>query len=204
VRDATAQYSPEKMRKKKETKNVKLGANVALLIIDVITDFEFEDGDKLFPHATEMAPRLAALKKKVKANNLPVIYINDNFGKWQEDFKSMLKACLKPSAKGRKFVQLLKPDADDYYILKPQRSAFYLSALESLLENLKVKKLILTGLTTDICILFSANDAHMRNYQLIIPQDCVCAITPEIHDGAVKFIERTLKADMTPSDQLRF
>jgi nicotinamidase-related amidase len=178
------------------------GRKTALLIIDVITDFEFEDGDKLLIQASRMAPHLARFKKKAKAAGMPVIYINDNFGKWQEDFKTILKHCLKASAKGKKFVEQLKPDKDDYYILKPQRSAFHLSALELLLENLGVETLILTGLTTDICILFTGNDAYMRNYNICIPRDCVCAITPKIHKKALEFIERVLKADTTAAGEL--
>jgi nicotinamidase-related amidase len=177
------------------------GGKTALLIIDVITDFEFEDGDRLLVQALRMAPNLAKFKKKARAAGIPVIYINDNFGKWQEDFKTILKHCLKASAKGKKFVESLKPDKDDYYILKPQRSAFYLSALELLLENLGVENLILTGLTTDICILFTGNDAYMRNYNILVPKDCVCAITPEIHEKALEFIERVLKADTTSADR---
>jgi len=177
-------------------------SQVALLIIDVVTDFKFEDGDKLLVQAMHMAPHLAELKKKVKAANIPVIYINDNFGKWQEDFKTTLKYCLRSSSKGKNFVDLLKPDNDDFYILKPHRSAFYTTALEVLLQNLGVSKLILTGLTTDICILFTANDAYMRSYELFIPQDCVCAITPQINKSSLQFISRVLKADVKLSDKI--
>jgi nicotinamidase-related amidase len=190
------------MRQKNKNEKIS-GEKTALLIIDVVTDFEFKDGNKLLTQALRMAPHLAELKTKARTAGIPVIYINDNFGKWQEDFKTILKRCLK-SAKGKEFVELLKPAKDDYYILKPQRSAFYQSALELLLENLEIKTLILTGLTTDICITFTGNDAYMRNYNILVPKDCVCAITPEIHGKALKFIERVLKADTTSSDQLNY
>jgi nicotinamidase-related amidase len=192
------------MVQKQKKKEAAAAGKTALLMIDVVTDFEFEDGDKLLIQALRMAPHLARFKKKVKEAAIPVIYINDNFDKWQEDFKTILKHCLKASGKGKEFVELLKPDKDDYYILKPQRSAFYLSALELLLENLGVETLILTGLTTDICILFTGNDAHMRQYNILVPKDCVCAITPEIHKKALELIERVLKADTTSSKQLSF
>ena len=132
------------------------------------------------------------------------VIINDNFGKWQEDFKTILRHCLKASSPGNKFVELLKPDKNDYYILKPQRSAFYLSALELLLEKLAIETLILTGLTTDICIPFTGNDAYMRDHKILVPKDCVCANTPAIHNTALEFIKRILKADTTPSHRLNF
>ncbi len=177
-------------------------SKAALLMIDVINDFAFPGGDKLLAQALKMAPVLAELKKSARAAGIPAIYINDNFGKWQEDFKTLVRHCLKSAAKGRKFVELLKPDKKDYYILKPQRSAFYRTALDLLLENLGASSLIVTGLTTDICILFSANDAYMRDYKLFIPRDCVCAMTPKINKDTLGFIRQNLKADTGASGKL--
>lgn len=177
-------------------------SKAALLMIDVINDFAFPGGDKLLAQALKMAPVLAELKKNARAAGIPAIYINDNFGKWQEDFKTSVRHCLKSAAKGRKFVEQLKPDKEDYYILKPQRSAFYRTALDLLLDNLGASSLIVTGLTTDICILFSANDAYMRGYKLLIPQDCVCAVSPKTNKDILKFIKQNLKADIGASGKL--
>jgi len=174
-------------------------AKAALLLIDVITDFDFEDGDKLLKYALPMARRLSKLREAAKKAGIPVIFVNDNFGNWQEDFKTIVKHFLRPAAKGREIVRLLKPDEDDYYILKPHRSAFYSTSLMLLLENLGVKTLILTGITTDICILFSANDAYMRGFRLWIPQDCVSAVKTAYTKSAISFIERVLKADIRAS-----
>src|ERR1041384_6603929 len=89
------------MAQKSKKKEKNAGGKTALLIIDVVTDFEFEDGDKLLVQALRMAPHLVGFKKKARAAGIPVIYINDNFGKWQEDFKTILKHCLRASAKGK-------------------------------------------------------------------------------------------------------
>lgn len=187
---------------KPEPKHPSENSKTALLLIDVITDFEFEDGDKLLKHTLPMAKRLARLKAEVKNAGIPAIYVNDNFGKWQEDFRSMAQAYCMPEAKGRKVVETLKPELDDYYILKPHRSAFYSTSLMLLLSNLNVRKLIVTGITTDICILFTANDAYMRGFELFVPQDCVAAVKPAYSKSSLEFIERVLKADTTPSDDL--
>ena len=177
-------------------------SEIALLLIDVISDFEFEDGEKLLTNALPAAKRLAELKRRAKSHGIPVIYVNDNFGKWQEDFKAMVAEILAGKSRGREIVEIMKPDEDDFYVLKPQRSAFFSTTLELLLENLGVKKLIMGGVSTDICILGSANDAYMRDYDLIIPRDCVAAAEQRYSGEALDLMERTLNADTTPSAEL--
>ncbi len=178
--------------------------STAVILLDLITDFEFDDGDELLRRTIPVARRIAALKTRAKKAQAPVIYINDNFGKWQEDFKTMAGHFSRPEAKGRTVVNLLQPDPDDYYVLKPHRSAFYSTSLELLLRDLKVKRLIITGITTDICVLFTANDAYMRGFELHIPRDCVAAVKPAHSKQAMEFIERVLKADTRASQQLTF
>lgn len=176
----------------------------ALLLIDVISDFEFEDGGELLKNTLPAARNLAPLKKRARQAKIPVIYVNDNFGKWQSDFKKLLKHCLSDSVKGCEISNLLKPDDDDYFVLKPKHSGFYSTTLDLLLDYLQTKTLILTGVTADICILFTANDAYMRDYNLLVPRDCVASVKPEQNDYALEYIERVLKADIKPSTEIDF
>ena len=179
-------------------------SNVALLLIDVISDFEFEDGAKLFKYALPMAKKLAALREKAKKAEVPIIYVNDNFGKWQSNFKNLLEHAIHEKVRGSEIVKLLKPDEEDYFVLKPKHSGFYSTTLDILLEHLQCKTLVLTGVTTDICILFTANDAYMRDYKLIVPRDCVAAVEKEENQHALKHIKRVLKADIRPSNTIDF
>lgn len=190
-------------RRKPESGRVP-AAETTLILIDVITDFDFEDGDELLRRALPMARRLARLKERAKRAGVPVVYVNDNFGKWQEDFKTMSDHFMRPAAKGRKVVELLRPEPDDYYVLKPHRSAFYSTTLELLLRELKARRLTITGVTTDICILFTANDAYMRGFDLYIPSDCVAAVRPAYSKQAMEFIKRVLKADTRRSTEITF
>lgn len=193
------------MEKGKKTGNRRLKVNeTALILLDVVTDFEFEDGDQLLKQTLKVAPRLAALKSSARRAGVPVIYVNDNFGKWQEDFKTMSDHFARPAAKGGEVVRLLAPAKDDYYVLKPHRSAFYSTTLELLLRDLKARTLIITGVTTDICVLFTANDAYMRGFELHIPSDCVAAVKPAFTKQAMNFIERVLKADVRKSTEIIF
>jgi nicotinamidase-related amidase len=179
-------------------------SKIALLLIDVISDFEFEDGKELFKFALPVAQCIAALKKRAQKDGIPVIYINDNFGNWRDDFQKIVNSCLTENVRGCEIVKLLKPEAEDYFVLKPKHSAFYSTTLDLLLEELNVETLILAGFSTDICILFTANDAYMRGYQLCVPEDCVAAVEPEENIHSLKYIERVLKADIHNSSEIVF
>ena len=179
-------------------------AEVALLLIDVINDLEFSSGKELLKHALPMAEKLAALKRRAKQAKVPVIYVNDNFGKWQSDFNSVLRHCLEEDVCGKPVAELLKPEVDDYFVLKPKHSGFFSTTLDTLLDYLQVKTLILTGLTGDICVLFTANDAHMRDFHLVIPSDCVASSDADENLHALEHMQRVLKADTRPSDEINF
>jgi nicotinamidase-related amidase len=177
-------------------------ADVALLLIDVINDLEFEEGAELLEHALPMAESIAAIKKRAKAAGVPAIYVNDNFGKWQSDLRRLINHCLDNDVRGRSIVELLKPEDDDYFVLKPKHSGFFSTTLDVLLDYLQVKTLILTGLAGNICILFTANDAYMRDFHLVIPSDCVASNRVEDNEYALRQMEAILKADIRPSTEL--
>ncbi len=179
-------------------------SNVALLLIDVISDFEFVDGEKIFRFAVPMAKKIAALKKKAKKHKVPCVYVNDNFGKWQSDFNILLEHSLDKKFRGAGIAKLLKPLEDDYFVLKPKHSGFYSTTLDILLNYLQCNTLILTGIATNICILFTANDAYMRDFNLVIPSDCVAANEMSENEDTLNYIEKYLKADVLPSAKINF
>jgi nicotinamidase-related amidase len=176
--------------------------NAALLIIDMINALDFEGAEQLFPRALRAAERIAALKARAREAGLPVIYVNDNFGKWRSDFKALLERCLKPGVRGRPLAELLRPDAEDYFVLKPKHSGFHGTTLDVLLAHLQVRNLILTGIAADFCVMFTAQDAYMRDYRLVVPRDCVAAEKPKSEDYAVEHMANTLRADTRESTQL--
>ncbi|WP_227937494.1 cysteine hydrolase family protein [Alkalihalobacillus deserti] len=171
----------------------------ALLIIDMINDLEFSNGIDLLPHALEAATHIAHLKLYVKKHGFPVIYVNDNYGRWQSDFRHLVSHCLQEDVKGKPLAQMMKPDEDDYFILKPKYSGFFATPLDLLLAHLQVDTLILAGVTGDMCVQFTANDAYMRGYKLIIPSDCVASHTNEINQRALHCMKDVVKADISPS-----
>ena len=175
---------------------------VALLIIDVINDLEWEGAEKLAGKAVPMARRIKTLKKKAKKAGIPVIYVNDNFGRWQSDFRRVVAHCLEDGVRGEELTRILAPEEDDYFVLKPKHSAFYATTLDTLLDYLGTKTVILTGLAGNICILFSANDAYMRDFHLIVPADCTVSNSEEENRHALEQMKSVLKADITESTAL--
>jgi nicotinamidase-related amidase len=175
---------------------------VALLLIDVINDMTFEGSEPLVRQAVPMARRLAALKRRARAAKIPAVYINDNFGRWQSDFRKIVEHCLNDGVPGEEVARILQPAEDDYFVLKPKHSAFFETTLDTLLAYLGAKTLIMCGIAGNICILFSANDAYMRDYNLVVPADCAVSNTVEENDYALQQIQRVLKGDITPSTEL--
>lgn len=172
---------------------------VAVLIIDAINDLEFEGGARMLPRAVRMARRIAALKARAAALRIPTVYVNDNFGRWRSDFRRIVAHCLDDDVIGRPVAELLVPDEADYFVLKPKHSGFYNTTLDLLLEYLGTETVVITGMATDVCVLFTAADAYMRDLRVIVPSDCVTALTPAVHRAALAQMRTVLKADVVTS-----
>ncbi len=184
--------------------NVPDTSSVVLLIVDMINDLEFPGGDQLAVHVMPVAERIRALRQRAKGMGVPAIYVNDNFGRWQSDLRAVLTHCLEDDVRGRPIVEQLVPDDDDYFVLKPKHSGFYSTTLETLLSYLKATTLIITGIAGNSCVLFTANDAFMRDYHLLVPSDCVASIDPADNAYALRQMREVLGADTTPSTDLDF
>ena len=151
-----------------------------------------------------MARKINRLKQRAQKGGVPVIYINDNFGRWRSDFRHQVEYCLKKDSPGAEMVKLLRPDPSDYFVLKPKHSGFFATTLETLLRYLGVRRLILTGIAGNFCVLFTANDAYMRDYEIIVPPDCVISNTSQDNRQALQLMRRFLKVELRPSPRIAF
>ena len=176
----------------------------ALLLIDVVNDLAFDGSGPLVAQAEAMAAPLAQLKRRATTAGVPTIYINDNFGQWRSDFRRTVTHCTAGSSPGHRVSRRLRPTAHDYFVLKPKHSGFFDTTLDTLLETLGVRRLILTGIAGNICVLFTANDAYMRDYKIFAPADCIVSNTAADNDHALRQIRVVLKGNIAPSAQLRF
>ena len=173
----------------------------ALLLIDVINYFDFPEGDQLLKHARPMARILLRLKRRAQKAGVPVIYVNDNFGRWKSDFRRTVDYCA-GHGRGGDIVELLRPEEDDYFVLKPKHSGFFSTTLETLLRYLETQTLILTGIAGNFCVLFTANDAYMRDFDLFVPSDCTVSNTKKENDSALGLMRKFLKADTRSSSEI--
>lgn len=174
-------------------------SRVALLIIDMISDFRFEEAPQILPRLGPVVRRIASLKSSARTRGVPALYVNDNFGRWQSDFAGLVKYCTQAGQPGADLVRQLAPQKDDYFILKPRHSGFYASSLETLLEHMGARRLILTGISSHQCVLFTANDAYVREYALKIPRDCTAAPTAPQTRLALQYFDTVLGADTRPA-----
>ena len=179
-------------------------SGTALLLIDVINDLAFDGSEALVAQAESMAAPLARLKRRATAAGVPTIYNNDNFGQWRSDFRRTVAHCTARSSPGHRVSTRLRPTARDYFVLKPKHSGFFDTTLDTLLEKLRIRRVILTGVAGNICVLFTANDAYMREYKIFAPADCIASNTAADNDHALRQLKTVLKGDVAVSTRLRF
>ncbi|AFY01927.1 Isochorismatase [Bdellovibrio bacteriovorus str. Tiberius] len=176
---------------------------VALLIIDMINTFDFPQGADLARLALPVAKKIQKLKVRLRKHRIPVIYLNDNFGQWRSDWKEVFNLCTQSDCLGKDIAEILHPADDDFFILKPRHSGFFNTNLDVLLKELGVQKLIITGVAGNICVLFTANDAHMRDFKVWIPQDCVASNTKKENVGALTQMKTVLDVSISASHEVR-
>lgn len=176
--------------------------NTALLILDMITELDFAGAATLRRDTEAAATNIVKLRDAADRAGLPVIYVNDNFGEWHSERYRLVERAL-ASKEGREFLARLAPRDGDYFVIKPQFSGFYATNLPVLLPKLGVDRLILTGIAADICVLFTAADAHMRDYQLWIPEDAVAAESNERRRWALEIMKQSMGAETRPTTRLK-
>jgi nicotinamidase-related amidase len=182
--------------------NVPDSNEVALLIVDALNALDFPGSQAFVPKALRAARQIAALKARAAQSGIPCIYVNDNAGRWRSDLGALLTSCTRSEAPGRELGSLLLPRAEDYVVLKPKHSGFYSTTLDTVLTYLRSRRLILTGLSLERCLLFTANDAFLRDYELFVPRDCTAAIDEGDEAAALRILERVLNANTTASVEL--
>ncbi|QSQ26638.1 cysteine hydrolase [Pyxidicoccus parkwayensis] len=179
------------------------GSDTALLIIDVINDLEFPGGERVLPWALRMVERLGPFARRMRGAGVPVIYVNDNFNHWRSNFRDVYRHCTRAGSRGRVVARALRPQAQDYFILKPKHSAFFATSLVPLLEHLGTKRLLMAGIATNLCVFFSAHDAHMHEYDITVLSDCCCAESDMDHDLALDQLQRFLGVRVCRADEVR-
>jgi nicotinamidase-related amidase len=178
-------------------------ASTALLLIDVINPFDFPGGRAFARRALSSARKIARLRERAHGAGVPVVYVNDNFGKWRSDFKAIVSACSAPGARGAVIAELLKPASNDFFVLKPHLSGFHETPLDMLLQSGDVKTVVLTGYAADDCVHITAAEAHMRDYRVVVPSDCVASEQDDERRHALAKMKKFFDANTSTSARIR-
>jgi len=171
----------------------------ALLIIDVINPLDFPGGEAFGRRAIRTARSIARLAGRARKAGVPVVFVNDNFGRWRSDMQALVKFVSQPGSAGRRLVEVLQPEDRDFVVLKSTLSGFYQTPLEAMLRQGDVTTVMMTGFLTGNCVLFTAVDAYMRDFKVVVPSDCALDLTREKHQGALAQMADVLKARVAAS-----
>lgn len=176
----------------------------ALLIVDMLNDLQFDGAEQLGPAARAIVEPILALRDAADAARVPVIYVNDNTGHWHADRTRLIEAIRDQGGAARDLVEALMPADHHYLVIKPRFSGFYATNMPVLLPDLQVDRLILTGVAADICVLFTAADAHMRGYSLWVPTDTVASEAEQRRDWALEIMAGSMSADTRTTGERGF
>lgn len=151
---------------------------MALIVIDMMNIWTMANGPKVRRAARAMLPALARMVQRARDAKAPVIYANDNFGRWRSNMPALVEQSRRSHPDSQAIVEAIAPVATDYVVLKPEHSAFYATPLEPLLKALHTRHVVLAGVSGDQCVLATAGDALLRDLDVTIPRDTIACATP--------------------------
>jgi nicotinamidase-related amidase len=164
----------------------------ALLLVDVINDFRHEDGDELLESFRERHGALVRTLQDARANDVPVIYANDNFGVWDGNAPRLVEEAQRGRAGD--LVEQIAPAADDRFVVKPRYSAFDHTPLVLILRELEIERILLAGTATEMCVVQTAIDAKEEGFKVSILADACATTDPEIEELALRYAEEIVGA----------
>jgi nicotinamidase-related amidase len=169
----------------------------------MVSEFRSSGWRPVLAAATRTAPRIAALRRRAHAARVPVVYVNDAAGRWEYDRTALIRRACASSARGGHVVRCIQPAPRDFFLFKPRHSGFYATPLAELLRQLDTRRLILTGLTSHQCVLFTAMDAYVRDFQIVVPPDCIGAPSAVQTRQALFMLRDSLRARTPLSRSIR-
>jgi nicotinamidase-related amidase len=172
----------------------------ALIVVDMINSYDFEDAERLRRSVETVLPTMADLIRRAADRDLRTIYVNDNYGAWHAGRDELVQQVL--GGRHPELIEPIVPAEGTDFVVKARHSIFYETPLEYLLRQAEVDRIILVGQVTEQCILYSALDAYIRHIEVHVPPDAVAHIHEDLADAALKMMEINMSADLTPADEL--
>jgi nicotinamidase-related amidase len=174
----------------------------ALIVIDMLNAYDHPDAEQLTRSVEQALPAMSELIERAGDEDVPTIYVNDNFGAWKSNRDELLE-----TAMGGKFAHLVEPVApkdDTLFVVKARHSIFFQTPLEYLLSAYEVDRVVLVGQVTEQCVLYSALDAYIRHLDVVVPRDAVAHIHAHLAEAALEMMERNMNAETAAAGDVRF
>src|SRR4051812_17038003 len=172
----------------------------ALIVIDMLSSYDFEDAEKLVPAVQETLPHIGELVKRAIDEDVLTIYVNDNYGDWHSNRDALLQGAL--AGEQPELVEPIAPSDDALFVVKARHSIFYMTPLEYLLGQEEVDRVVLTGQVTEQCILYSALDAYIRHIGVVVPSDATACIHEDLAEASLKMMELNMDAEIVSADDV--
>jgi len=198
--------------KKASNENERVVVNpveTAVLVVDMQKDFCYEDGALFVGDAVRrIIPNIKALLEDARRKRLPLIFTQDWHLPEDDEFAVWGRHCVEYT-RGAELIDELaevevEPEERAFVVRKTKYTAFFETELEVHLREKGIKKLIIVGVATNICVLHTAIDASLRGFEIIIPEDCVAALSNYEQEYSLYHIKNVLKGIVTSSDALTF
>jgi nicotinamidase-related amidase len=166
----------------------------ALVVVDMLNPYEHPEADRLAERVARALPGFIDLRDRADQGETPIVYVNDNYGDWNSSAQELAEAAI--NGRHPELVEPVLPREGHSFVIKARHSVFYETPLEYLLDQMGVDRLILAGQVTEQCILYSALDAYVRHFRVVIPTDAVAAIYDHLAEAALEMMERNLSAEL--------
>jgi len=175
-------------------------SRTSLVVIDMINPYDHADADKLVGPVREVLPQVGGLLERAGDSDVPVIYVNDNFGSWRSNRDDLVESALR--GHHPELVEPIRPPADSLFVVKVRHSIFFQTPLEYLLSQEGIDRLVLVGQVTEQCVLYSALDAHVRHLEVCVPPDAVAHIHPDLAEAALRMMDLNMGAEICAADKV--
>jgi nicotinamidase-related amidase len=173
-------------------------SDTVVLVVDVLNAYEHPDADLLIPNVEPTIEPMSTLLKRARdADDVTVVYVNDNYGDFTAEFGDLVDSAL--AGRRPDLVSPIAPAPDSRKLTKVRHSAFYSTPLGYLLGRLGTKRVVITGQVTEQCILYTALDAYVRHFEVVIPPDTVAHIDADLGKAALKMMEQNMAATLCPA-----
>jgi nicotinamidase-related amidase len=176
------------------------GGATALLVVDMLNPYEHPEADRLAERVEDALPGVLTLLRRARESETQIVYVNDNYGDWSADRTELARRAL--DGPNPDLVEPVLPPDSASFVTKARHTIFYETPLDYLLRSQGIQRVALVGQVTEQCILYSALDAYVRHYEVVVARDAVAHIDSDLAEAALQMMRRNMRAGVVTADTL--